>query len=332
MSEQNSTPLPVSGSISLMLAKARQAAGLSQADVADELFLTTTFIGYIDDNEFERFPKPAFIKGYLRSYARIVSLDGDEVVRAYEQEIDDQVHAAELRDVTEEAVGSNSFTGPVLKTGLIGLGVILLVVILVWWGVSGDSDEAVMPVQYEEFDEGFDEGLDEAFSYDPMGTEAAQAVDQIDPSAGEEAFVALAAVTDREPQDDALQDMAEELSLQDDLTESAQDSAEALVEIEQFRQDAAPATGRSLLVDGGGNDELVFAFTDECWIEVSDANEQLYGDLNRAGDILTVRGTRDFKVLFGRATAVSMSFNGKAIDLAPYTSPDQTAKVRTSGF
>ena len=113
---------------SMMLCAAREDLGLSQKEVADQLYLTTTFIKHIDEGAFDKFPKPAFIKGYLRSYARTVELSGDEVVACYEKEL----HAAEenvrIRDVTEETVGSVAITGPVFETGLVGLfGVVVVV-------------------------------------------------------------------------------------------------------------------------------------------------------------------------------------------------------------
>ena len=66
-----------------LLVEARQRLGLSQKEVADELYLTTSFIEYIDVGEFASIPKPAFIKGYLRAYARVVELSGDEIVALY---------------------------------------------------------------------------------------------------------------------------------------------------------------------------------------------------------------------------------------------------------
>ena len=132
---------PVRGP-SAVLAEAREKQGLSQKDVADKLFLTTTFIRYIDDGEFERIPKPAFIKGYLRSYARTVGLSGDLIVELYEQALQAADPTPEIRDVTEEKVGTASITGPVLQTGIVGLLLLGLVIALIWWLVSDSEDEA----------------------------------------------------------------------------------------------------------------------------------------------------------------------------------------------
>ena len=129
------SPAAVKGP-SELLAEARQRLGLSQKEVADELYLTTSFIEYIDAGEFASIPKPAFIKGYLRAYARVVELSGDEIVALYQAELQGTEPTPEIKRVTEEDVGTASITGPVLQTGLIGLVGLGLVVAVIWWLVS----------------------------------------------------------------------------------------------------------------------------------------------------------------------------------------------------
>ncbi len=84
-----------------------------------------------------------------------------------------------------------------------------------------------------------------------------------------------------------------------------------------------------IYVDAGGSDELRFNFTDECWVEIEDGEgHAIYGDLNRSGDELVVSGVGPFEVLFGKAPAVTMQFNGEPFDLAPHTTSVDTAKVK----
>ena len=60
---------------------------LSQVQVAEKLFLKTQIIECLDDGAFERIPKKAFIRGYIRAYARVVGLEGSELVAAYDAEV-----------------------------------------------------------------------------------------------------------------------------------------------------------------------------------------------------------------------------------------------------
>ena len=129
-----------------LLAEARQRLGLSQKEAADKLYLTTSFIKHIDAGEFSSLPQPAFIKGYLRIYARMVDLSGDEIVALYDAELQIAEPIPEIRGVTEEDVGTASITGPVLQTGLIGLGGLALVVSVIWWLVSDPEEETPLSV------------------------------------------------------------------------------------------------------------------------------------------------------------------------------------------
>ena len=137
------SPAAIKGA-SALLTEARERLGLSQKEVADQLYLTTSFIKHIDDGEFSRIPKPAFIKGYLRTYARVVGLSGDEIVALYDAELQVAEPTLEMQKVTEEDLGTASITGPVLQTGLISLAGMALIVAVIWWAVS-DPEEKTPP-------------------------------------------------------------------------------------------------------------------------------------------------------------------------------------------
>ena len=334
---------PVRGP-SAVLAEAREKQGLSQKDVADKLFLTTTFIRYIDDGEFERIPKPAFIKGYLRSYARTVGLSGDLIVELYEQALQAADPTPEIRDVTEEKVGTASITGPVLQTGIVGLLLLGLVIALIWWLVTDSEDEAPPQVTQRSLEGPRLEQI--AVSPEPVIDQLQQ--DEVPQSA--------AATTPEVPDAAQMQidDAAEALSFSSEVEEPAVELAAAMVEAEaeadaqeqeaaadepteaagprEITIDRTTENGRNYItVDAAGSDQIELSFTDECWVEVNDTLHGLvYQDLRRVGDILTVRGSAPFEVLLGKASGVEMIYNGRPFDLEPYTGRDRTAKLTIS--
>jgi len=65
------------------LQAARIQMGLSLADVASRMHLSANIVEAIEDNHFEEITAPIFVKGYLRAYARIVSLDEDDMIDQY---------------------------------------------------------------------------------------------------------------------------------------------------------------------------------------------------------------------------------------------------------
>ena len=72
-----------------------------------------------------------------------------------------------------------------------------------------------------------------------------------------------------------------------------------------------------------GQNQLQITVSADSWVEISDANGQsLEMDLLRAGSTKTYQGEPPFKFVFGRASAVKLSMDGEAVDLAPFTKAD----------
>ena len=62
------------------LLAAREAAGLSREEVATRLRLRLELIRALEEDDYDALPPPAFVSGYLRSYARLLDLPVDEIV------------------------------------------------------------------------------------------------------------------------------------------------------------------------------------------------------------------------------------------------------------
>ena len=327
------------------LCAARLELGLSQKEVADQLFLTTNFIQYIDEGEFDRFPKPAFVKGYLRTYARVVGLSGDEMVALYEAELQAATPTPEIRGVTEEKVGTAAITGPVLQSGLIGLAGLFAVILVVWFLVSDDDSATTISVSAVEksnsgpslgerarFDAPQDTLADEEPGFDGSTSMVDGAADDASPdiedntSANDSANQLAPAIDNFQAEsleNERLVITGDSELLQSDEAAAEETASDASVDFERTSDG-----NRSVIkVDAGGFDQLVLSFTDECWVEVSDSERGLvYNDLNRADDIVTVYGQAPFRVLLGKATVVEMIYNGRPFDLAEHTEQDNTAK------
>lgn len=337
-----------------LLVEARERLGFSQKEVADKLYLTTTFIKYIDEGEFTSIPKPAFIKGYLRTYARVVELSGDEIVALYEAELQAAEPTPEMRGVTEEKVGTASITGPVLQTGLIGLGGLALVIAFIWWLVSDPEEETPQSIEQPAISQSESQDTPEA-DFDfvlPAQGDAMVQSEQVSPEQAEslqamaasqaelaETMVAIDAV--ERPQAETVADTQEESAIVaavESTPEAApteqplseKDRTGVVVDSVKFER-TTDGTRSFVTVDASGFDQLELSFRDECWVEIEDNQFGLiYNDLNRANDVLTIYGTAPFNLLLGKATGVEMIYNGRPFELEPFVSEDRTAKLTVS--
>lgn len=74
-----------SGALGTWLRAQREARGVSLREIADSTKISLRYLEALEHDRFEVLPAPIFTRGFLREYARIVGLDGDEVVNLYIQ-------------------------------------------------------------------------------------------------------------------------------------------------------------------------------------------------------------------------------------------------------
>jgi cytoskeleton protein RodZ len=64
------------------LSAARTAQNLSTADVARQLKLSPWQVEALEAGQYHQLPGPIFVRGFIRNYARLVKLDGNELVQS----------------------------------------------------------------------------------------------------------------------------------------------------------------------------------------------------------------------------------------------------------
>jgi len=80
----NSTAIPVV-SLGKMLREARERLGLSVADIAAQIKFAPRQIESLEADDFMRLPEAAFLRGFVRSYAKILQLDAQTLLEALPQ-------------------------------------------------------------------------------------------------------------------------------------------------------------------------------------------------------------------------------------------------------
>lgn len=78
-----SRPVRERGSFGAWLRTQREARGVSVLAIADASKISVRYLEALEGDRFDVLPAPVFVRGFLREYARVVGLDGDEVVNFY---------------------------------------------------------------------------------------------------------------------------------------------------------------------------------------------------------------------------------------------------------
>ena len=67
------------------LRKARQTKGLSIQDVHDATKIRMVYLVAMEEDRFHELPGDAYVRGFLRSFAKVVGFEGDELVSEYDR-------------------------------------------------------------------------------------------------------------------------------------------------------------------------------------------------------------------------------------------------------
>jgi hypothetical protein len=66
-----------------LLRKVREKRGVSLRDISRLTKVSLTYLQFIEEENFQQLPVPAYLRGFLKSYARCVGLDPERVAGEY---------------------------------------------------------------------------------------------------------------------------------------------------------------------------------------------------------------------------------------------------------
>lgn len=112
-----------------LLRSARESAGISLRDISAQLHLDERTVDSLERDDFEHLPAPTFVRGYLRGYARLLSVPAGPVMEAYDRE---GFRPPDLvADISEEPERKATDFPVSLVTWAVGL--VLIAMVIVWW-------------------------------------------------------------------------------------------------------------------------------------------------------------------------------------------------------
>ena len=314
-------------SVGSLLKDAREKKNVSVTEVASQLHLDSRIIGSIEEDAYDLLPDPIYVRGYIRSYCKLLGENADKLIEIYQQNAtkDDPEIIPEIKYPAQ----TSSSDKPVKAfTYLMSLGLVLL--LIAWWQsnfiIDNSSDGSVpieevidTPVELEEI------RVEELDAATPSATNIPEniSIAPIDLDANPETVMnadsstfatGLSDTEDMEGSQNRNITLREDPYLSDSLYDSTENS------IAEFFEDGTDDSETSNTYVAVGPDTLVLNLTADSWIEIFDVYEQkVYFDLGRTGDRLTLHGSSPFDILLGFAQGVTIEFNGRAVDQSPYT-------------
>lgn len=278
-----------------MLRKAREVRGESLEEVAHALKLSMRQLVAIESGHYEILPGPAFVRGFVRNYARHLGLDPEAVLAAVGAEASAAVDLTPVSNAEGDMPANRGFKFNVVPAAVVA-GLLLVLIsaggYFGWFETPTQSEVDVIepgmaPMTQSEAEEALAASAPVAVELDQPLAEPAAALVAVPESATPPAPAAAAAPVVPPVADPAV---------------SAGEPVDA----------AAPAADAP--------PPLRFVFSGESWVEVKDASGAiLFSGIGVPGSSRTVQGAPPFALVIGNARSVRLEFNGKPVDLVPHT-------------
>ncbi|HEY4466925.1 MAG TPA: cytoskeleton protein RodZ [Klebsiella sp.] len=293
------------------LRNAREQLGLSQQAVAERLCLKVSTVRDIEDDKAPADLASTFLRGYIRSYARLVHIPEDELLPMMAKQA--PIRAAKVAPMQGFSLGKRrkkrdgwlmSFTWLVLFV-VIGLSG-------AWWWQDHKAQQ------------------------DEISTMADQSSAELNSGDNNSQNVPLDNQSANSAADTAVNSAPAEPSPAPTASTPAPADNNAVVAPSQANIDTPPTPATSPLPTDQANvtataasaQDLVLNFTDDCWLEVSDATgKKLFSGLQRKGGNLNLSGQAPYKLKIGAPAAVQIQYLGKPVDLSRFIRTNQVARL-----
>lgn len=300
-----------------VLSATRLDQGLSTKDVAKQLRLSNTQIDALEQDDFASLPEATIVKGFIRNYAKLLKIPAEPLLNAYIQMVpakEDYSFALNPginMKITENKKSRKLRYFLIIAALLLGAGV--------WFFyqnyVQKPSPINPMPEVVEALPElalPMSERVQNASEISLEMPEQKQTVG-VEPSAEELAVAGEPVVEETTDTVTAQQEGADnnEVKLIAETTITSQDVIKPEAEVDAVVSDTPTEIGKT---------RLTFTATQETWLSVvNTSGKEVFSKILYAGNHEVVDVRNPSEIVVGNAHGATLSVDGKAVDLAPYT-------------
>jgi cytoskeleton protein RodZ len=287
-----------------LLRNAREQLGWTREQVASRIHLRLTLIAAIESDTYDKHTSHTFIRGYLRTYAKLVGIPEETILAAYDKLGLTPPDNIDMQSFSRRSRQQANDSRLKVVTWLVIL--VLIALSVAWWWQStarrSAGDEALAATEMG------------ATSNTPSAT-VPPAVDVADPVVAP--ATSAAAATSADPVASAAA-----TTLPVDASSAVATTAVATSAAAATQPAADTAASEPAKVP-----QLKMSFTADCWLDVKDAKgKTLFSGLKKANDELVLEGPEPLKFIIGAPMAVNIEYQGKSIDMSRYNN-GRTARL-----
>lgn len=293
-----------------MLCEARKKLSLSEEDIAEKLNFKASLVCNIEQDNFDSKLPATFNRGYLRSYAKLVNVNIDEVLSAY-----DMLDVAEVQR-SEMQSFSNLTEKQAEHSRLMWLSYLIVAILfglmVLWWL---QAPEALFPEQKKSIVEQNKESKENTESIAPVSSEASL-LDKN--SQGSQQINANEQPIEKVQQQAPVTALVEEIEPE---TEKAIESSvsEGVTSVEAQKDDIVQPAAINNVEAVVKVSTAIFTFSGDCWVNIYDATgERVAWGVKKSGYVMTVSGTPPLEVTLGKPELAAIVYNDETVDMSSF--------------
>jgi len=308
------------------LRNAREQIGLSQQAVAERLCLKVSTVRDIEEDKAPADLASTFLRGYIRSYARLVHIPEEELLPGLEKQA--PLRAAKVAPMQSFSLGKRrkkrdgwlmTFTWLVLFV-VIGLSG-------AWWWQDHKAQQEEITTMADQSTAELNNNQSQSV---PLDTATDQNSTTTSPSAAETTVTntQAPAVTTPVPAVDPQQNAVVPPSQANVDTAATTTPAAPVATTTPDAAAPLPTDQAAVKTPAADPNALVMNFTADCWLEVTDATgKKLFSGMQRKGGNLNLAGQAPYKLKIGAPAAVQIQYQGKPVDLSRFIRTNQVARL-----
>ena len=309
------------------LRNAREQLGLSQQAVAERLCLKVSTVRDIEEDKAPAELASTFLRGYIRSYARLVHIPEEELLPMMEKQA--PVRAAKVAPMHSFSLGKRRKKRDGWLSSITWLIVFVVVGLTgAWWWQNHKAQQEEISTMADQSSAELNANNNETQSV-PLNTDPTEPADAQTTGTGpaDVATQTPPAATTSAPAQKAV--VSPSQANVDSVTAPATTTAPAATAAANSTPGAAPLpTDQAGVTNTADANALVMTFTADCWLEVTDANgKKLFSGIQRSGANLNLAGQTPYKLKIGAPSAVQIQFQGKPVDLSRFIRSNQVARL-----
>ncbi|MBA7723688.1 cytoskeleton protein RodZ [Enterobacter asburiae] len=314
-------------STGVRLRNAREQLGLSQQAVAERLCLKVSTVRDIEEDKAPADLASTFLRGYIRSYAKLVHIPENELLPMMEKQA--PVRAAKVAPMQTFSLGKRrkkrdgwlmSFTWLVLFVviGLTGA----------WWWQNHKAQQEEITTMADQSSAELNQAGSENAQNVPLNTDGAASSSEpqtaaSDASATDAVQAPAATANTAAPQ---AQDQNAVVAPSQANVDTAANAPAAAQPADNSA--ATLPTSPAGTATAADPNALVMNFSADCWLEVTDATgKKLFSGLQRKDGTLNLTGQAPYKLKIGAPAAVQIQYQGKPVDLSRFIRTNQVARL-----